>query len=476
MKSYYILKPKNLNLEYLANKYPPEFNFNLDFTYLIVHFVIMYQSNKSNTNYVRLSSKYLQKYNRIYNKHIRFLLDNYPNDGAVLRGTRYDKGKPYGYKLPKHYFNNELDIYEIKDVNLLKKINNFLLINTTNEQIRLHYYFLHKHFKNNKLTVYEPFQAIDEINNLKEEKRLRNAKNLIAIMNNQYKCTLKPNTDGRVHSNITRLSKISRKYLQYEGEFLGEVDISSAVPYFLFITMSYYLNNNLSYISNEFQYNNTITYMLAEIKGDLAKSDVDSFGKSVLNKELYNQFTNQIFKKELYTSKGKDFTKVMKYYNHAFKEHFGYHFDGDIEDLKKFSKKRLLSMIFAKANSYTFEQIAFGSMFPKVLKFINEFKNACLNKEDIKIKLEHSQRHKKLSYFCFQFEAKIMIDKIARAFDKYHKGKVPIFTLHDCLITRVSHLEELKDFMEMKFVELLDIAPNLTIEKSLLHDSYLEAV
>ena len=59
-----------------------------------------------------------------------------------------------------------------------------------------------------------------------------------------------------------------------------------------------------------------------------------------------------------------------------------------------------------------------------------------------------------------------MIDKIAREYDKIHKGKVPIFTLHDCLITTVSHVEELKDFMEKKFIDLFEVAPNLTIEKS----------
>ena len=473
MNSYYILKPKNLNLEYLVNKYPPEFKYNLDFAYLIIHFVILYQNDKSNKNYVRLHSKYLQKFNRIYNKHIQFLLENNPNDGAVLRGTRYDKGKPYGYKFPKYYFDSKLEIYEIKDTTLLRKISNHLINNKTNEQLRLQYSFLLKHFKNNKLTVSKPSLAMSEINSIfDKDKRFRNAKNLLAIMNKQYKCTLKPKTDGRVHSNITRLSKISRKYLQYDGEFLGEVDISSAVPYFIYITMNFYLKNKLSYLSKELQYNNTIIYMLAKITGDIVKLDVDSFGYSILSKQLYQQFADQIFKEEIYTSKGKDYGKVMKYYNHAFKKQFGYYFDGDITDLIKFSKKRLLSMIFAKTNSYSFEQIAFHSMFPKILKFINELKDF---EEDAKTNLKDSDKHKKMAYFCFQFEAKIMIDKIARAFDKYHNGKVPIFTLHDCLITSISHLEELKDFMEMKFVELLDVAPNLTVEKSLLHDSYLEA-
>lgn len=460
MKAYYILKPKNLNLEYLVRKYNPDFKFNTDFAYLVIHFVILYQSNKS-SNYTRLHSKYLQKFNRIYYKHIQFLIENFPNDGAVLRGARYEKGKPFGYKLPKYYSDSELEIYTITDKSLLKRLNAIKLKNITNEMIRLNYYFLMKYFKDGKLTIYEPSLAMERINKISDkEKRLRNAKSIIKIMNGDTKLTLKPKTDGRVHSNITRLSKNARNHLQYDGEFLAEVDISSAIPFFLFLTMKYYLANRLTYVSEEFQYDISIIYMLAKMPVYLLNTEVDDFGGLVLNKKLYERFADRIFNEEVYSSKGYNFEKVMKYYNHEFKEQFGYYFDGNMKDLEKFAKKRLLSMLFAKTSIYKFEQLAFGSLFPQVLNFINEFKNIEQNSGDSK------ERHKKIAYCTFQFEAKTMIDKIAREYDKIHKGKVPIFTLHDCLITTVSHVEELKDFMEKKFIDLFEVAPNLTIEKS----------
>jgi hypothetical protein len=461
MKAYHILKPKNLSLEYLVNKYNPDFKFNTDFAYLIIHFVILYQSNKS-SNYTRLHSKYLQKFNRIYNKHIQFLINNFPNDGAVLRGTRYDKGKPFGYKLPKYYSDSELEIHIITDKYLLRKINAIKLKSTTNEMIRLNYYFLLKYFKNGKLSIYEPSLLMESINKISDkEKRLRNAKSIIKIMNGDTKLTLKPKTDGRVHSNITRLSKNARNHLQYDGEFLAEVDISSSIPFFLLLIMKYYITDRLTYVANEFQYYNSIIYILDKTSVCIVNTDVDDFGNSVLKKQLYQRFADEIFKEEVYTSKGHNFEKVMKYYNYDFKKQFGYHFDGDMNDLVKFAKKRLLSMLFARTYSYKFEQLAFGSIFPQVLKFINAFKDVEQNSED-----NSKERHKKIAYCTFQFEAKTMIDKIAREFDKIHNDKVPVFTLHDCLITTVSHVEELKYFMEKKFIELFEVAPNLTIEKS----------
>ena len=288
-------------------------------------------------------------------------------------------------------------------------------------------------------------------------------------MNGEYSCTLKPKIDGRVHSNITRLSKISRKYLQHNGEYLSEVDISSAVPFILFLTMNMYLDNNLFYLASNFQYSNTITYMLDEVTGDIDKSELRNFGTSVISGSLYEQFSDLILNEKLYTDKGIKFEKVMAYYNYSFKKQFGYNFDGDTSDLKKFAKKRMLSMIFAKSTSYTFEQIIFNKLYPSILKFINEFKNVEQYKDDESTKIAPKDKHKKLAYFCFQFEAKMMIDKTAREFDKLHNGKIPIYSLHDCIITTNSNVEMLNVFMQNKFIEMFGIAPNLTIEKSYLN-------
>ena len=68
-----------------------------------------------------------------------------------------------------------------------------------------------------------------------------------------------------------------------------------------------------------------------------------------------------------------------------------------------------------------------------------------------------------------------MIENIARDFYKLHKGKVPVFTLHDCILTTTSHAEEIKEFMQNKFKTLLGIAPNLTLEHSIFENSYRNA-
>ncbi|WP_294962630.1 hypothetical protein [uncultured Flavobacterium sp.] len=476
MNQYYILKPKNLNVEKLVEHYKPDFKFNLDYAYLIVYLVILRGDKKNNKKQVFLGSKFLERLiGRNYHKYMDFLLENYPATGNVLNGYRYKKGSyPFSYKLTKYYFEGGVELYIIKDGRLINKLKG-LFVKPLNENIRINYYFLSKYFKCNKLNVFAPFEAIDKTNSLaSQKKRLKSAISLIGFLNGQHRLTLKTSTDGRVHSNFTRLSKQCRKYLKYEDEFLAEVDISSAVPYFLFIAMNSYINNNLISLK-KFQYNNnshSFAYIFDEFSGVLDNSEVGQFGKLILDGIIYDKFAELIFNKSLYESQGFDYDKVERYYQYNFKKIFGYYFDSDKADLKKFAKKRMLAMLFAKTSLYKFEQLAFKQLFPTVLNFVNEFKDFQRYRHTEEIIWTKKGRHKKMSYFCFQFEAKVMIGEIARQFDKLHKGKVPIFTLHDCLLTTVGHIEDLEEFMVKKFVELLGIAPNLTVERSSLENDY----
>ena len=463
MNTYFILKPKKLNLEYLVNKYQPDFKFDFDRAYLIIHLVLILGREKDNLRKVGLDSRFLERLiGRDYHKYIRFILENNSGTGNVLNGYRYEVGKnPYQYRLTDYYFDGGFELYTIKDYKLINKYKQNFVNTSKNEAIRLNYYFLTKYFNNGKLTVSSPSDAIEEANSLVRKKRLRNAKNIVNIMNGEHTITLKTKTDGRVHSNITRLSKKSRKYLQYEGEFLAEVDISSAVPFFLYITMCYYLNNNLSNLT-DYQYSNSIIYIFDKITGGLDKTELEEFGHAVKSGKLYEQFSNLILDQSFYESKGKDYNKVLKYYQYKFNKQFSHYFDGDLKELKKFAKKGLLSMLFAKSSSYKFEQLVFKELYPTIHRFINEFKEA--QSEELNWNLDN--RHKKLSYLCFQFEAKVMIDNIAREYDKLHKGKIPVFTLHDCILTTSNNVHELKEYMDNQFSELLGEAPNLTIEYS----------
>ena len=122
MNTYYILKPKNLNLESLVNKFKSDFNFKLDCAYLIVYLVILYGNKKNNCKQVGLSSKFLEKLiGRNYHKYIDYLRENYPTSGNVLNGYRYSAGKPFSYKLTKYYYEGGFELATITDYKLINK-------------------------------------------------------------------------------------------------------------------------------------------------------------------------------------------------------------------------------------------------------------------------------------------------------------------------------------------------------------------
>ncbi len=55
-----------------------------------------------------------------------------------------------------------------------------------------------------------------------------------------------------------------------------------------------------------------------------------------------------------------------------------------------------------------------------------------------------------------------MVNTIAREINNKFKRKIPFFTLHDCLVVRESHLEQIYDLMQEIFVREIGYAPNMT--------------
>ena len=69
------------------------------------------------------------------------------------------------------------------------------------------------------------------------------------------------------------------------------------------------------------------------------------------------------------------------------------------------------------------------------------------------------QQHKKVSHLFLQLESYIMLDIVARKWNK-SRSKIPFFTLHDCIITTKENVEELKRFMEEVFTSVVGVSPN----------------
>lgn len=415
MTEYTILKLKNINLADRLKCFPPHYknltikNFNIDFAYLILHFVLEQMANRIEKDgnaslyneYNRLSSKVLEKYNKNYRFHIRYLCENFPNIGNIFERDNYSEGKCYGYRLRHFYYWEQLEPYAITDRSLVKKLNANNRLELQPE-VEKNFEFLTEYFNPKRLTI--QFQdALNHNSDLLEEKGnmknyLVNAFKILKIQNGTYYMSHNPETDARFHSNITGFSKEFRPFLRYDGEIISEIDISASVPTFLFYLISNYKNYN-SHLDKVI--NNTKSfyyhYMFSIEAVSVDNNEILDFGSKVLSGEFYASFIPKL--EEFY--KADD-----SYYQWQFNE---YYFPQDSYKnydrkpypetvTKEFAKEKILSMLNAKNKTFLYEEMAFKSLYPTIFEFVS------------KIKEKH---HEDFSHLMLQTESYFMLKIVA---------------------------------------------------------------
>ncbi|MEN9908606.1 MAG: hypothetical protein RLZZ540_1755 [Bacteroidota bacterium] len=465
MTEYTILKLKNINIEERLKQFPPQDknltikDFNIDFAYLIIHFVLQQMANRiekdGNANlyeeYNRLSSKKLESYNKNYRFHIRYLCENFPNIGNILSRDNYSEGRCYGYRLRHFYHWEQLEPYVITDRLLVKKLNkkNVLVLQP---EVQKNFEFLAEYFNPKRLTI-QFHDALNHNSDLLEEKG--NMKNylvdefkVLKIQNGTYYMSHNPQTDGRFHSNITGFSKEFRPFLRYDGEIISEIDVSASVPTCLFYLISNYRNSNphLDKVINKTKtfYNH---YIFSKGAVSIDNKEIQDFGSSILSGEFYSSFIPKL--EEFYKA---EYTFYMSSYHQW--QYEEYYFQQDSYKnydrkpypetvTKEYAKEKILSMLNAKNKTFIYEEMAFKSLYPTIFEFVSKIKE---------------KNHKHFSHLMLQIESYFMLKIVARRLKNKFK-KVPFFTLHDCICTTESNLSPVNEFMKVTLATELGFTP-----------------
>jgi len=455
MRNYICLKPINLDLEKRTKEFPPDFKFNLDYCYWLIGEIIKSTAYKLEMNegeiWVPLCSSILLKHPYNYRKHLRYLCENFPVLGNVLWRNEYSKGSCYSYRLAPFYFSEPIELYEINDNKLLRFINSKIKLESNNE-FKKSYNFLAKYFNTEKLKI-DVDGALKKNRSLYAEnknykKHLLNALQVSQIANGEFSIKHTPRTDGRIHSQITRLSKPMRSFLNYEGKKLAEIDISGSVPTFLFYILSNINNTTNLHLDSIINYTKIYYrhYMFCKRVGELDFSEISSFGEKILSGTIYECFEKEMhtihhFDKSLFPDEYL-LKNVLKICNREF--------DGDMDDIRTVLKKRIISMLNAKPAKYLNEEAMFNMYFPSILRWVKLFKKV---------------NHKYFSYLTLQTESYFMLNVVARGINKEFKGKIPIFTLHDCIITTEDNLELVYDYMSKTLTQELGFTPKLSTKQ-----------
>lgn len=452
MKEYSIIKPSILNIEERLEKFPPSFKFCKDYALWLISGIIKQTAykleNKEADIWVSLCSQIIKNHPYNYRNHLRYLCENFPSLGNLLFRNDYKIGSCYSYRLSPFYFGEELEIITITDKKMLKFLRRENYLESDNP-FKKNYNFLGKYF-NDKLTI----QTIEASNKNKRlfaghldyRKHSLNAVQVCDIANKEFSIKYTVHSDGRLHHQLTRLSKEFRQFLRYDGQKLAECDLSASVP-----TMFSYLLSNMD--KSSLHIDNVVNpskdyychYMFCKRAVKPLDKEIELFNEKVKTGEFYEAFIDGMhtihhFDKSL---------KQDEYYLKNVKEIFGREFDGDMKDLRKVMKTNMLSMFNAKPAHYLNEEAEFNMHFPGILKWLKTYKKV---------------NHRYFSYLTLQLESYFILEIVARQFNKKFKGKKPLFTLHDCLITTKENIEELHSFMKEMLSEALNFTPALKIK------------
>jgi hypothetical protein len=472
MKSKIIYVPHNIDLEELTRNNPPSFEFDHEYAYLILYGIIKqsygkFKDVKNWTEFhkykrvksymVRRSSKDLQNDRRDYKMHFDYLYQN-----NILWRAGYSEKVYRGHQIAPEYFGEQVRFIKIQNPKILRLLK-------PKDDARDAHYPLNKWF-DTKLSI-DTESASEGLNLSFNDGRnyykyIKNCQLIVNLHNGDINFSRKEYSDDRLHSDFTLFPSVLRKHLRYDGQSLGEVDISSSVPffmYYLFLSIVDINQINQEVYTNFFKkprfYEPALKKTVGMVKLDSV--EVQKFGKDILQGNYYRQFID-MFDDEYFISNS----------HYELKREFNYSDD----DKLKIIKTRMLSWPNARATDFKSEQAVFKKLYPTIYDFLTKFKRrryiaregifkkkaekiAKESKIDIK---ETFQQHKKVSHLFLQLESYMMLDIVARKLNK-SRTKIPFFTLHDCIITTKDNVEELKQFMEEIFTTVVGLSPNLRL-------------
>jgi len=460
MNKYYILVPKNLNLEQRLSKFPPDFELSKDYCHYFISELIKESCNQDTDefgsfesiidHYIPRCAGINQSIYRDSKQNIHYLYKDFGGEGRMLWKRNYKPGGCYAYHLPKHYWGDgELELYCITEktfVNKVKKINEPQIDNT----VRKRFDFTRGYFDISRFNL-DAESALNELFLSYQEtgdynKYLLNAFIITDFKNGRFNFYHKPETDGRLHTAITPFPKLCRKYLKYDGENLAEIDLSSSIPFFLsyILTIPACGEDKAGILHAQLSSTLDILYHYMIVESSVKPSDREmaDFRQFVLNNQLYEYFMDSFMN--------------LPNFETGFEIMFDRPFDGDMDELRKYTKNKFLAMLFAHPKYYEHEQAVFYNYFPKIYELTKKFKQARFKG------IKRSERHKSLSYLLFQLESHFMVNTIAREINNKFKRKIPLFTLHDCLVVKESDLEQVYELMHKIFSREIGYSPNMT--------------
>ncbi len=233
---------------------------------------------------------------------------------------------------------------------------------------------------------------------------------------------------GRIHTNITNLSRDLRRFLNYEGNPLINIDISNSQPFLFNILIQNYVKEKT--LKNQILFNSNLYF-------NFSNPSISSTHTNINNLPYVVTFPDLMMYESL-TSEGKFYEFLMK--KAGIKS----------ENRQEFKKSFFGKTFFCNTQDhYTYKEAKlFRKLFPTVYSIITHYK-----KED----------YRKLAINLQRAEADLMINKVCKRIS-IERPEIFITTIHDSILTTEENKSYICKVILNEFERNFNLKPSLKIE------------
>ena len=246
------------------------------------------------------------------------------------------------------------------------------------------------------------------------------------------------NKGMRLHTCITKCPKLLRNYITLEGEPLVSIDIKNSQPYMLLALL------NPMHIGKPRRTGYPPTQhpppTLQVPISDLSASNISSIilrHSSVIQSSIeFQEYREMVTNGTIY----EHFVDLMKIDTKELELGFS------PRDTVKF--RFMLCFYSANGSRSGGMKPLFRSKFPKIYSLMCDLKE---------------KHHNTLAILLQRVESILVLDKICGRIAQ-EKRNLPLFTVHDSILTTSAHVDYVKGIIEEECVRYIGVAPRLTIE------------
>jgi len=302
------------------------------------------------------------------------------------------------------------------------------------EGVRNYIRQLEQHFVH-RMEVTERFTMLEAIRKAQTLRKEMIEYTIRKITKSDY--NLKIDHNGRLYSVITNMPEPLRHFLRYDGQDLVAIDVKNSQPFHFC-----YLFNPSFWAAQQTKC--SLRALLPKLYDEFSHTgqlqDIRSFIKEAAQEDDVKQFLLQ-------TEDGSFYDKLVEMYCIRFKR----------LSSREGAKKEFLAYLnfdISKKNR------PYYSPYREIEK---GFRNVIALMEKIKL-----NDHVDMSRILQSLEAKMILRYVGRAFSKKYPD-VPIFTVHDNIITLKDKQEELQTILYEQYAAILKMKP--TIKPTLLNEN-----